>query len=111
MTTIQNIIDTHDARKAQTILRGAIYSVASKRDIDLNKIAVAAEGSPLVNSLHPASKKMRSVSVSQILDRMSATALGFLLEHMICMTAHPLEVILKAFEEPNPAEETYAMWP
>ena len=111
MTTIQKIIDTHDARKAQTILRGAIYSVASGRDIDLNKIAVAAEGSPLVNSLHPASKKMRSVSVSQILDRMSATALGYLLEHMICMTDHPLEVILKAFEEPNPAEETYAMWP
>ena len=109
MTTVQNIIDTHDARKAQTILRGAIYSVAECEDIDLTAIATKANGSALVNSTHTASKKMRSVSVSQIFDRMSAKSLGYLLEEL--MLEEGLGSILDAFKYVPTDGSMCEMWP
>lgn len=117
MTTIQNIIDTHAARKAQTILRGAIYSIAEDLDINLESMVGWAEGSILVNSTHPASKKMRSVSVSQILDRMTATALGYMISHMLIEDGSSSNVNVwqhlmeDAFSNANPAVTTYDMWP
>jgi len=109
MTTVQNIIDTHDARKAQTILRGAIYSAAEFKGIDLTAIATEANGSALVNSTHIASKKMRSVSVSQIFDRMSAKALGYLLEELMCDEG--LHSILDAFKCVPTDGSMCEMWP
>jgi len=114
MTTIQNIIDTHAARKAQTILRGAIYNIAAERNLmsELNEVANTAVQSILVNSTHPASKQMRSVSVSQILDRMNAYALGNMIKEMVVhQPEHAFTSIKDCFNDQHPSDTAYKMWP
>ena len=109
MTTIQNIIDTHDARKAQSILRGAIYSLAECHGVTLEDIVAPAQRSPLVNGSHISSKTMRSVSVSQILDRMNTSALGRQIE---CLVAgEGVLGMCEQFADQNPNPESHDTWP
>tara|TARA_R110000851_G_scaffold45939_1_gene112141 strand:+ start:706 stop:2295 length:1590 start_codon:yes stop_codon:yes gene_type:complete len=82
--TIQSIKDNNSARDAQKILRAQIMrqieGVNPRQQADaLSKLMTAASNSCLVNGRHPLSKAMRSVSISQILDRMNIQALTILL--------------------------------
>ena len=85
--TIQQIKDNNSAREAQKILRAQVMRDVAPWDASkgpqplpvMHRLIVAATNSCLVNGDHPQSKAMRSVSISQILDRMNIQALSILL--------------------------------
>jgi len=78
--TIQNIIDTYNARDAQRILRSAITQATHGLDDRWVEVCDAAKRSPLVNTDHPNSRKIKWVTPSQILDRMNTDALTIMLK-------------------------------
>ena len=81
--TIQDVVDANPARTAQKILRCAIMHLSSGH-AEWDTVVSSARRSPLVNnSGHPHSKTMKSVSVSQILDRMNVGSLTVLLTRMM----------------------------
>lgn len=83
--TIQNIIDLNTSRDAQRIMRSAIITATTGRqDVDFawQRVIAAAKGSLLVNTQHADARQMKSVSQSQILDRMGTDALTLMIFHI-----------------------------
>ena len=80
--TIQSIVETHNSRDAQRILRDYIVHETRHFEDEWEAVVQAAKNSKLVNFDHPNSRKMRSVSKSQILDRMTVGALAVLINDM-----------------------------
>ena len=83
--TIQNIIDLNNSRDAQRIMRHAIIAASTGRqDVDdaWQRVIVAAKDSVLVNTQHAEARQMKSVSQSQILDRMGTDALTLMIFHI-----------------------------
>ena len=74
--TIKQITDQYNSRDAQAILRNVVIQLT--HEDDWAEIIATAKTSQLVNTDHPDSRKMRSVSRSQILDRMNVKALSLL---------------------------------
>ena len=75
--TIRNLIHKHNARDAQRILSNIIRKLVA--DEAWKPVIEAAKRSLLINTTHTNSRTMKSVSISQILDRMSAHANALLL--------------------------------
>lgn len=83
--TIQNVIDLNNSRDAQRILRSAIIAgTTGRQDVDdaWQRVIVAAKDSALVNTQHADARQMKSVSQSQILDRMGTDALTIMIFHL-----------------------------
>lgn len=113
--TIQNIIDLNNSRDAQRILRAAIIkgTVVDGRD-DLadrwSRIIAAAKDAVIVNTDHPNARQMKSVSQSQILDRMGTDALTIFLDDM---ETDGSQVALDRLEEAflNGGNNPMTFWP
>lgn len=81
--TIQEICDTNPARDAQRILRREILRAAPISESEWTEVLEAARLSTIVNDTRNAySKSMKSISISQILDRMNTDALTILIHAM-----------------------------
>lgn len=79
--TIKRIAETHNAREAQKVLRGVIQHKLPYDHDWWQPVVNAACASPAINNTHPKSRSMKSVSVSQILDRMNVDGLTFLINY------------------------------
>jgi len=81
--TIQEICDNNPARDAQRILRREILRAAPIEHSEWTEVIEAARSSTIVNDINNTySKSMKSISVSQILDRMNTDALTLLIHSM-----------------------------
>ena len=80
--TVQEILNTHNARDTQRILRDYIVHETRHFHDEWAAVVETAKNSRLVNQDHPNSRKMRSVSQSQILDRMNVDALAVMIKLM-----------------------------
>lgn len=96
--TIQSIIVRNSsAREGQKELRALVYKKLPLEDKLWENVVTAAKGSCLVNYDHTNSRSMKSVSVSQILDRMNCNSLAILLKMFADYT--PEEAVTKFANE------------
>lgn len=83
--TIQDVINLNSTRDAQRIIKGAIEEYVRSHDMREDEIALLllARNSVLVNGPYPCSRKLSSVTLNQILDRMNTQALAFAATNII----------------------------
>ena len=109
MTTIQNIIDRNTSREAQKIMREIINTECTAGGYNWGDVIVAARNSLLINSSHEHSKKLSAMPTqAQLLDRMSAKALGIFIVQMVHDLVGCVETLQSAFEQPADYMEA---WP
>jgi len=109
MTTIQNIIDRNTSREAQKIMREVINTECTAGGYNWGDVIVAARNSLLINSAHEHSKKLSAMPTqAQLLDRMSAKALGIFIVQMVHDEGNCVETLRSAFEQPADNMEA---WP
>ena len=108
--TVQELMDAHNARDTQRILRDYIIQETRYFQDEWEAVVEAAKNSTRVNHDHPNSRKMRSVSQSQILDRMNVHALAHLIRMMNAADySNALHHFKCVFEDDNLEDITY--WP
>ena len=96
--TIHEIINRNSsAREGQKELRALVYKKLPLESKLWEDVVTAAKASCLVNYDHDNSRSMKSVSVSQILDRMNCNSLAILLKMFADFT--PDEVVTKFANE------------
>lgn len=107
--TVQSIIDLNSSRDAQRILREYIVHETRHFEDEWAYIVATAKKSMLVNHDHAHSRSMRSVSKSQILDRMNVTGLEVLIDDM---NEHDYDQALKLLSQAfNNDIDVVCNWP
>tara|TARA_Y100000385_G_scaffold82817_2_gene84833 strand:+ start:4005 stop:5657 length:1653 start_codon:yes stop_codon:yes gene_type:complete len=109
MTTIQDIINLNSSREAQKVMREVINTECTAGGYNWGDVIVAARNSLLINSSHEHSKKLSAMPTqAQLLDRMSAKALGIFIVQMVHDEGNCVETLRSAFEQPADNMEA---WP
>ncbi len=107
---VQSILDDYNARDAQKILRTYIVNETHRFEDAWTCIVEVALKSVLVNGDHPNSRAMKSVSKSQILDRMNVPSLAMLINYMNQMS-YDEALLLFANEFVNNDPDCITNWP
>lgn len=94
--TIKRIAETHNAREAQKVLRGVIQHRLPYDHYEWKPVVDACKKSMAVNQDHDNSRSMKSVSPSQILDRMNLGGLTFLIMYFNSMSTEEATLVLAA---------------
>ena len=92
--TITRIIQDHNAREAQKVLRGVIQHRLPYEHDFWKPVVDAASKSYAINHDHKNSRSMKSVSVSQILDRMNVDGLTFLINYFNTVSTEEAALLL-----------------
>ena len=92
--TINRIIQDHNAREAQKVLRGVIQHRLPYEHDFWKPVVDAASKSYAINHDHKNSRSMKSVSVSQILDRMNVDGLTFLINYFNTVSTEEAALLL-----------------
>ena len=92
--TIKRIIQDHNAREAQKVLRGVIQHRLPYEHDFWKPVVDAASKSMAINQDHKNSRAMKSISVSQILDRMNVDGLTFLINYFNTMSTEEATLVL-----------------
>lgn len=107
---VQSILDDNNARDAQKILRTYIGHETHHFEDEWKTIVEVARNSELVNGDHPNSRAMKSVSKSQILDRMNVPSLAMLINYMNSLD-YSEALLLFANEFVNNDPDLISEWP
>jgi len=109
---VQSILDDNNARDAQKILRDYIVRQTRHFEEKWETIVLCAGNSELVNGDHPNSRAMKSVSKSQILDRMNVPSLAMLINYMNMKSlSYDEALLLFANEFVNNDPDCIVNWP
>ena len=109
--TVQEILNTHNARETQRILRDYITHETRYFEDEWAAVVETAKNSTRVNHDHQNSRKMRSVSQSQILDRMNVYALAHLIRLLNEVDySNALNHFKSVFADVNLDDITYWPW-
>lgn len=92
--TIKRIVETHNAREAQKVLRGVIQHKLPYEHYWWHPVIETANISWAINRGHQKSRSMKSVSPSQILDRMNVDGLTFLINYFNTVSASEAALLL-----------------
>ena len=92
--TITRIIQDHNAREAQKVLRGVIQHRLPYEHDFWKPVVAAASKSMAINQDHKNSRAMKSISVSQILDRMNVDGLTLLINYFNTVSTEEAALLL-----------------
>lgn len=92
--TIKRIVETHNAREAQKVLRGVIQHKLPYDHYWWQPVIDTANISWAINRRHQKSRSMKSVSPSQILDRMNVDGLTFLINYFNTVSTSEAALLL-----------------